>query len=146
MSACPNLASSVIKAVREERDPAPSHSIAFKPVKDPLETLAARVAAKLEEQDFRGVVRIASSDDSFAPSNEIIFTHLSQKHPPSHLLSSRPPKPAPGSCNPAELSASDVISSIWSFLAGSAGGPDGLRPQQLKDLISGRKSAGSAHF
>ena len=55
-----------------------------------------------------------------------------------------PPKPAPGSCNPVQLSTSDVIKSIQSFPAGSAGGPDGLQPQHLKDHISVRNGAGSA--
>ena len=117
-----NLTSSVIKAVREERDPAQSDSVAFKPAKDPLKNLAAHVAAKLEEGDFGGAVRIVSSNESFTPTNENTFALLSQKHPPPHSMLSMPPKPTPGSCNPAELSTSDVIKSIQSFPAGSAGG------------------------
>ena len=121
-----NLASSVIKAVTEERDPAQSDSVAFKPAKDPLKNLSARVAAKLEEGDFGGAVRIVSSNESIPPTNENTFTLLSKKHPPTHPLSSMPPKPAPGSCKLLELTTSDVIGSIQSFPAGSAGGPDSL--------------------
>ena len=121
-----NLANSVIKAVGEERDPAQFDSVAFKPAKDPLKNLVARVDAKLEEGDFRGVVRIVSSNESFAATNGNTFTLLSKKHPPAHTLTSMPPIPAPGSCKPVELTTLDVIGSIQSFPAGSAGVPDGL--------------------
>ena len=138
-----NLASSVIKAVNEEKDPAPSESVPFKPVKDPLKNLATRVAAKLEEGDFRGAVRIASSNEVFAPNNESTLNLLSQKHPSQHPMSSMPPESVSHSCNSVEVTAFEVINSIQSFPARSAGGPDGLRPQHLKDLISGRSGAGS---
>ena len=71
-------------------------------------------------------MRIFSSNESCAPTNENIFTLVSQKHPPTHPLSSMPPKPAPGSCKPVELTTSDAVSSIQSFPAGSAGSSDGL--------------------
>lgn len=44
---------------------------------------------------------------------------------------------------PLEVSPSDIISAIQSFPAGSAGGPDGLRPQHLKDLIMDRSGFGA---
>ena len=34
------------------------------------------------------------------------------------------------------VSAEDVAQAIWSFQNGSAGGPDGLRPQHLKDMTT----------
>ena len=38
-----------------------------------------------------------------------------------------------------EVAESDVRKAIMSFPAGSAGGPDGLRPQHLKELMSCRE-------
>ena len=37
---------------------------------------AARVSAKFEEGDFKGAVRLASSDDKLAPMNETTFEAL----------------------------------------------------------------------
>ena len=104
--------------------------------KDPLRSLAARVAAKLEEGNFRGAVKIVSSDESFAQSK------LKEKHPPRHSLSAgcTPPDPRP---TPQEVSSTQVLSAIRSFPAGSAGGPDGLHPQHLKDLVAGRPNLSS---
>ena len=37
---------------------------------------------------------------------------------------------------PVQVSEDEVASAICSFPWGSAGGPDALRPQHLKDMIS----------
>ena len=66
---------------------------------------------------------------------------MKEKHPPHHPLSANPPRQedAPH----FEVSSSDVLNSILSFPAGSAGGPDGLRPQHLKDLVTSQHGLGS---
>jgi hypothetical protein len=43
-------------------------------------SLAACVSAKIEEGDIRGAVRLASSDDSLAPQNEITAAALTLLH------------------------------------------------------------------
>jgi hypothetical protein len=98
------------------------------------------VAAKLEEGDFRGAVRIASSDESFAPDTSITLDLLRDKHPPQHTLSLIPPQQNNTIC--VDVFSSVVVNAIRSFPAGSAGGPDGLRPQHLKDLLLGRSGLG----
>ena len=92
------------------------------------------MASKLEDGDFRRAVRIASSDESFAPTNDSTLDLMKQKHPPSHPQSVFPPQE--NTTQPLEVSSSDILASIQPFPAGSARGPDGLRPQHLKDLIT----------
>eukprot|EP00731_Ephydatia_muelleri_P011681 Em0006g575a len=107
---------------------------------DPLSRLAACVAQKLEEGDFRGAVRIASSDDKVAPFCEATITELQKKHPPAHQDTVIPP------LNPAlfpSIAATEIIDAIRSFPCGSAGGPDGLTPQHLKDMTHPSANAGA---
>ena len=136
-----NLATYIHKTVSEEKEIDPSCHQTFKPPKDPLKNLAARVASKLEEGDFRGAVRIASSNESFAPVNDSTLTLLKEKHPPPHPYSEVLPQPI--NSVPLEISTPTILSAIQSFPAGSAAGPDGLRPQHLKDLLSGKSGLGS---
>ena len=76
-----------------------------------------------------------SSAESLCIPGESSLIQLNKKHPPAH----------PGStyfscCSAAarHLSGQSHRSqkTVMSFLAGSAGGPDGLLPQHLKDLVS----------
>ena len=46
-------------------------------------SLEAHVSSKLEEGDFSGAVRLASSDVSLAPMNEATFEALMERHPPA---------------------------------------------------------------
>ena len=102
---------------------------------DPLESMANRVAAKLEEGDFRGAVRLACSENTLAPKSEATYRALMEKHPSLHPDSSIPGCP-PAQSGCFDISEEELVRAIYSFPAGSAGGPDGLRPQHLKDLIS----------
>ena len=136
-----SLASQVNTTIREERDfhhsPIKNHSPQSKG--NCLQTLAPRVAAKLEEGDFRGAVRIASSVESFAPYNGESLEALKHKHPAPHPNSVMPPQPTADQS--LQVDSVEVARAIQSFPCGSAGGPDGLRPQHLKDMIG--QSAGS---
>ena len=110
----------------------------FRPSTD---NLAARVSAKLEDGDVRGAIRLVASDDTMAPFDDITAASLQAKHPPRAVSKTPPPTPSadlPCLC----LQEPDIMSAIRSFVPGSAGGPDGLRPQHLKDLTSA--SAGDA--
>ena len=133
-----SLATMINKQLREEADPPPvkiSSKGRRKTSQDPLEYLGHRVSAKLEEGDFKGAVRLACSEDTLADYNEATFSALKQKHPSLAPGSIIPPSPvvAPNSIT---VSEADVAHAIKSFPSGSAGGPDGLRPQHLKDLLS----------
>ena len=101
-----------------------------------LNRLASRVSSKLEEGDFRGAVRIASSTDSFCSPDERSLNLLKEKHPSLHPDASFPLDQAPEDPLTVSRSPTCVAKAISSFPTGSAGGPDGLYPQHLKDLTS----------
>ena len=115
-----------------------------RPPQDPTKVWASRVSMKLEEGDFRGAVRLACSEDTIAASNDATFAALQLKHPPPHPDSSIPPLPQDTVAPSLSVSTDEVAKAIRSFPVGSAGGPDGLRPQHLKDLI-GPSSEGGGH-
>jgi hypothetical protein len=81
-----NLVSQIIKAASDNNSfSADASFVRAKPKpSNHLKNLAARVACKLEEGDFLGVVYIAVSDDSFASIDNKTFDKLQQKHPPAH--------------------------------------------------------------
>ena len=125
-----SLVSAFNKQLAEEADPPdiglsrPSHP----------RPLATRASAKLEEGDFRRAVRLACSEDHVAETSPSIFAALQAKHPPPHPLSSIPDLvDVPD--GPISVPPEMVSSAIRSFPHGPAGGPDGLRPQHLKDLL-----------
>ena len=70
-----------------------------------------------------------------AEVNEGTLTALIEKHPAPHPDSNIPPVPVEGQ-GALEVTVEEVAKAIRSFPCGSAGGPDGLRPQHLKDMIS----------
>ena len=120
------------------------HGRRFKPNRDinPLQSLATQVSSKLEEGDFKGAVRVAASDEVFAVENEDTLKSLREKHPKPHPDSVIPTQQTIQS--PIIVTASDVMKAIQSFPNGSSGGPDGLRPQHLKDLIFSSAGLGSS--
>ena len=139
-----SLATEVNKLLREEADPLPSHSSSrshTKRARDPLKSLAIRVTTKLEEGDFKGAIRLACSEESIADQNEETLAALRSKHPQAHP-STHIPTLSEGLPSPPWVSEDDVIRAICSFPSGSAGGPDGLRPQHLKDLTGSSAEKG----
>lgn len=72
------------------------------------------------------------SKATIADNSESTFEALQQKHPPPHPDTYIPPlgdQPLP-----TAMSIQEIFNAIWSFHTGSSGGPDGLRPQHLKDM------------
>ena len=133
-----NLATFVQHSVNDETDAEASiqQQIKANIAKDPSKNLAARVVMKLEEGDFRGTIRINSSDESFAPIN-YPYTRVTQgEASTSHPNYQSAPEPVLNNSNSIEVSTSEVLAAIRSFPAGSAGSPNGLRPQHLKDLVT----------
>jgi len=89
--------------------------------------LAKLVSIKLEEGNYKGAVRLISSEDSPAPPSEEGLKLLQDKHPPTNrtrVMISLPSKPSP--C-PA-FATGEVLGAVKSFPPGSSGGPDGLTP------------------
>jgi len=135
-----SLATMVNKQLREESDPPPTRPRARKSrntSQDSMESLRRRVSSKLEDGDFKGAVRLACSEDTLAESSETTLSALKLKHPSPPSESTIPPPPIITPLSSMSISEADIAQAIKSFPNGSAGGPDGMRPQHLKDLIRG---------
>lgn len=120
----------------------PSESIGFNhprqtnpPEKKTHDEVIARLASvKLEDGNVKSAVRLLCSDDRLAFPDESTFDDLRRLHPTA------PPdrRPVPiAVIPPLQVSPPAVRAAIQSFPNGSAAGPDGLRPQHLKDLVIG---------
>ena len=72
-----------------------------------------RMSAKLEEGDFKGAVRLASSDDTLAPMNEATLEALKGKHPAPHPDSTIPS--AEETSQHLPISEEEVAQAIHSF-------------------------------
>ena len=96
--------------------------------------MAAWVSDKLEEGDFKGAVKLASSDDSIVPVTESTYQAPLERHPQPHPGSVIPP--ADVEVSAIRVDCDEVRRSVRCFKRGSAGDPDGLRPQHLKDMLS----------
>ena len=105
------------------------------------ERLQRGVAAKLEDGDVRGAIRLLASKDKIAQNSHDIIESLQHKHPSAPDDLSMPAGPD-DSTQPSQVNESEVVASIASFNNGSSAGLDGLRPAHLKDLTS--RSAGEA--
>ena len=99
------------------------------------------VSEKLEEGDFKGAVRLTCSEDTIASDSEATIAALRSKHPDPHPESIFPEAPNGSAMT---VSEGDVMEAIRSFPKGSAGGPDGLRPQHLQDMVGASAGAGGA--
>ena len=98
-------------------------------------TMAAAVAAKIEEGNIRAATRILCSGDAPAPVNETTFKELCSKHPSPPP--DRPPIPVPHLASDAfQTTEAMVYEQIRRFPPGSAGGPDGLRPQHVLEMVN----------
>ena len=139
-----SLASAVNAQLRDESltQPHPSQRQPglYKP-RDPQSLLATQVSSKLEEGDCKGAVWLTCSEDTIAVINDEKLSAIRAKHPLRHPDTSLPlPIEDPPIISP--LSEREILKAIRSFPCGSAGGPDGLRPQYLKDLTSASAERG----
>ena len=92
------------------------------------------VRSKLEDGNIRGGVHIICSDEKPAVSNVATLKALRERHPPA--LADFAAVPDPSAFSAMSVTKREVSSAIRSFPAGSAGGPDGIRPQHILDLIT----------
>ena len=105
--------------------------------------LSSRVSSKLEQGDFKGAVRLACSDAKIADNSDATFEVLQQKHPAPHPDSSIPLLPETMDLPPITVTEEEIVRAIRSFPNDSAGGPDGLRPQHLKDMTGPTTNGGA---
>ena len=105
---------------------------------NPKSSISQAVSAKLEDGNVRAAVRILMSHDSPAAPSQDSFKAMLEKHPPASSNLSDLPAPDPQQC--LSVTEAEVRQAILSFPTGSAGGPDGMRPQQIRDLIMSREA------
>lgn len=98
------------------------------------------VSSKLEDGNIRATVRIICSEEKPARINDATLNELRYRHQPP--AADRATVPDPSRFDALSVTEQDVIAAIRSFPAGSAAGPDGLRPQHLLDLQGGREITG----
>lgn len=106
--------------------------------KDGHTGLASAVTAKIEDGNLKAAIRIITSGDQPATDNPETLQALHERHPAA--APDRHQVQDPSVFSVARFSEADVVAAIRSFPAGSTGGPDGLRPQHLRDLISNRET------
>ena len=100
--------------------------------------LAAAVSSKLEAGNFRAAVRIICSSDTPAQVNQDTLKALQAKHP-GPASDRRVP------CDPRDnprfealqISKEHIMRALRTFPLGSSGGPDGITPQHIRDLLAG---------
>jgi len=79
------------------------------------------------------MVKSEVRSDCSVPPDEDTFKKLVELHPAQHI-DKRPPPSTTGQS--IQTSPPFVRTAVASFLNGSAGGPEGLRPQHIKDLVA----------
>ena len=100
-------------------------------------SLSEAVSAKLEDGNIKAAVRILCSDEQPALPSVDILAALQAKHPAAHKEAMSVPGPQTD-CQ-LVMDEQAVLRVLRSFPAGSSGGPDGLRPQHLLDLVQCRE-------
>ena len=100
--------------------------------------LAATVTGKMEAGNFKAAIWIVCSEDKPAPDTHETLNALEAKHPGPAPDQRTPCDPRGNSrFQPVQVSNTDVHKALRSFPAGSSGGPDGLTPQYILDLLTG---------
>jgi len=97
-------------------------------------SLAARVSSKIEDGNVKAAVRLICSEDNMAVKNQDNLSKLLDKHPSAPT--GRQLVKIDCSTPQYHATEADVLKAIRSFPAGSSGGPDGIRPQHLLDLVN----------
>jgi len=100
--------------------------------------LSQAVTAKLEDGNVRAAICLVISEDVPAAPSEESVAKLREKHPSSSGKLDTLPASSQMQC--LSVDESEVRRAILSFPAGSAGGPDGKRPQHIRHLLNCREA------
>ena len=101
--------------------------------KSSITPLKQRVSSKFNDFDIKGAVRLLSSDNVFAPKVPETVSSLRSIHSLGDPVSDINPDQIPTA---PVMTESSVRKANLSFYNGSGSGPDLLRSQHLKDMIS----------
>ena len=108
----------------------------------PDEQLSKAITAKINDGNIKSALRLLLSDNKLAENNDDTYTKLKERHPAAAKDRRPPPAPSPSDIC-LQVSEQEVKHAVKSFPPGSAGGPDGLRPQHITDLVSCRDNGPS---
>ena len=122
-------------------DDKPLSSVSHKNKKNAGEMLAAAVTAKVEDGNIKAAIRLMCSEEKPATDVKATYEKLLERHPRPPL--NRKQAHSPDDISAIQVSEYEVISAIRSFPAGSSGGPDGVRPQHIMDLVNCQDSGPS---
>jgi len=101
--------------------------------------LCQAVAAKLEDGYLRAAIRLLMTDETPVPPSDESLAKLRDKHPAASMKATDLPIPSQAArCYLVE--ESEVRQAVLLFPPGSAGGPDGLRPQHIRDMLLCREA------
>ena len=98
------------------------------------------ITNKIEQGNLKSAVQLLCSADGLAKDSVDTLSTLRNIHPIAPSTRRSFPVPEQASIS---FSLCQVLKALKSFNNGSSGGLDGLRPQQLKDLISAPSQADS---
>jgi Reverse transcriptase (RNA-dependent DNA polymerase) len=104
-------------------------------------SLANLISSKMEDGDVSGAIRLLYSEDKPVYDSSEVYGKLVDRHPQVNYV--RRPFKDPHPTSALQVTEKDIDKAIRSFPAGSSGGPDGLRPKHILDLIN-CKSAGKS--
>ena len=95
----------------------------------PEATRVAVITSQLKDGNISTAVRLLCSEDTPAEFTTANGGKLQDKHPLEHMGARIPPTPE--NMPALQVYEDTVLKAIRSFPAGSAPGPDGIRPQHL---------------
>src|SRR5882757_1178139 len=96
--------------------------------------VARRASIKLGDGDIRGAMRLLCSQEGGVSPSPESAAQMKDKHPPPSGVFTFPSVSA---SNPFQVTGHEVFLALKSFAPGSAGGPDGVRPKHILDIIGG---------
>lgn len=101
-------------------------------------SLTKKISAKLEDGNVTAAIRLLCSEDKPVYDSNDVFIKLLERHPPAAF--DRRPFKDPDLTSSLIVTEKEVLKAIRSFPAGSSGGPDGICPKHIIDLISCKTS------
>ena len=135
-----NLSTAIKKrCISEESTEATIKVYKTKPNRDPDASMAAAVSSKIEEGNLKAAIRIISSDEKIAAFSSDNLEALRQKHPTAPT--NQEIFPDRNTFVACQASDEMIRKAIFSFPAGSSGGPDGLRPAHISELIRNKETS-----
>jgi hypothetical protein len=118
----------------DQFDVRPMNLSSLRKKKNAGEFLSAAVTAKVEDGNIKAAIRILCSEEKLATDVKASYEKLLERHPDPPF--DRGPAQPPDDIPAIQVSEAEVMSAIRSFPAGSSGGPDGIRPQHIMDLVN----------